>query len=1145
MLKFTKLIFVAVLCLFLAVTLSCDRKKPHNPPEQDVPKMDPYKEPVSGMKDFVSADPNGDSAYSGPLRNGLAVDAAQAPAADPSAASEDADQSKTVEEGDIYRVLGNQIIANLNRYRGLQLIDVSDPSAPAIVGNLRISASPVEMYAKGEYAYLLMNNWQGYSGKRDDIKVERYNGGVILAIDISDPSAPEIVDRLDVPGYIRTSRMVTDGSSAALYIASNQYNEGSQTIVQSFTLDANGGITAKSKIDLGGNVQDIQATPEAMLVARIDWQNRTDTNSLAIIDISNTDGTMVEGADISIAGRIAHKSNMDLYNGVLRVVSGSHWDNNMNHLETFNVADINNPIAVDHDEFGEGEGLEATLFLGNKAFFVTYFRQDPFHAFEIDDEGNAEEKLEYIISGWNDFFRAVSDETRLIGIGKNDENGNNMAVSLYDISDLSNLNPFISRAEVAMDSSWSEANWDDRAFSVLENAVSVYAKDVEETGLVLLPFHGYKRDVGSMSGVQIFTFSDQTLTKRGVMEQNDQVRRSFLAQSDAVANISEAELSLFDHTDPDAPVELSRLGLAPNYSDFMIFGNYGARLKGNAGYGYYDRPDTPNIPVNTLEVIALNQDPEKAAPVATLEIPANASIYQVTNLLVTVEMTWQEEKSETHIQVYDFSDPEDPRKAGSLTTDKLQPSNNRWFVDDMPMIDARMIGPMPPMYYSGGAVFEMDDSLVFTGVRWENELIGEETVCRSYVENQMGTSVGVPVPVGVDMDMDVATDPVMGAPPPSIDSAETSGGAAGEDEEGMPEPVDPDQKPIDVEPVEKPIEDELIEEPIIIRVENNEWYNGGIVCRNLKGEEPVCTGEIRHCVRDEDYCTACEVIDPSTVKMTTRCSTQERYNNWQITTVSVLDLTDPDNPRLADQIEMPKEEQQVGMMADGDTLYYSYKVPYTVEGESKTYSRHYFKAIDISNPARPAVADGVNIPGTLLKVDGDSVYTHDFFWKDNVIESSLNRLVVEDGEAELVGRHAFSGQNVMNMLLDDQGHALVSHREAYVYVEQTCPPTERPYVDPANYLSVLDTTAEDMPAVGKFEVDSWADMRDTKAGRILFSIPGGLLIVNIEDAAKPFAQAFFATQGWPNEFVLHDMNVTFAAGMYGIYRFELDEYNLD
>jgi hypothetical protein len=96
------------------------------------------------------------------------------------------------------------------------------------------------------------------------------------------------------------------------------------------------------------------------------------------------------------------------------------------------------------------------------------------------------------VSGWNDFFRPVSGGTRLIGIGTDDEGeGHRPAVSLYDITDLQNPTPLLARAQAAqLQWSWSEASYDHRAFSVLENAVSVTAADGmprEEEGVRVLP----------------------------------------------------------------------------------------------------------------------------------------------------------------------------------------------------------------------------------------------------------------------------------------------------------------------------------------------------------------------------------------------------------------------------------------------------------------------------------------------------------------------------------------------------------------------------------------------------------------------------------------------------------------------------------
>src|SRR5690606_1180286 len=99
-----------------------------------------------------------------------------------------------------------------------------------------------------------------------------------------------------------------------------------------------------------------------------------------------------------------------------------------------------------------------------------------------------------------------------------DTSGWNLAASLWEIEDLENPQPLIARATVTDSYGWSEAQWDDRAFTVLENAVSVQQGDVTETGLVLLPYSGYDPNTGTYgTGVQLFTFSRDTLTKRGVL----------------------------------------------------------------------------------------------------------------------------------------------------------------------------------------------------------------------------------------------------------------------------------------------------------------------------------------------------------------------------------------------------------------------------------------------------------------------------------------------------------------------------------------------------------------------------------------------------------------------------------------------------
>ena len=996
-------------------------------------------------------------------------------------------EERTVEEGDIYRVLSEGRILNLNAYRGLQIIDVSDPTEPNVMGRVQVSGHPVELYVVGDRAYVMLNNWYGYYGSRDDINVERYYGGLVVVADISDPTRPRITGQAQVPGWIRTSRLTRGNGQEALFVVSNNWEGDSHTVVRSFTVSDAGELTERTTLDLGGYVMDVQATPQALMVARYDWNDEHNRQRVSLVDISDPEGNMVEGAAVQTAGVVFNKTNMDIYNGVLRIASSSSWSgSNTNHLQTWDVSDIHNPTVIDHATYGDGEQLYATLFLDNKAFVVTYRRVDPFHAFEITDEGIVTEKAEYIISGWNNFFRPVFDDTRIIGIGVDDQEGQTMAVSLYDITDLENPEPFITRKNVTQASnSWSEANWDDRAFSVLEDAVSVMTEDgVEETGLVLLPFTGYDSDYRRYNaGVQIFTFSEDTLTARGVMDHGTPVRRSFLANDTTTANLSEAALSLFDHTSPDTPEELGKVELAPNYADFFVINDdYGARLKYVLDYyGWWGGQDT-ELPANVIEIVPLGEDPDAAEPVATIDIPARARVHQVGDLLVAIETTYIEntnpQEYQSVVQVFDLSNPTTPTARGSMTTTEITPGYGYygWGVDDC--WDCGWYG----YWYGGATAHAMSDSLVFVANYYEQESVGQARSCNYW---------------------------------PAEDNTNCEYPEGDEEREGT-----------------------------------CTYYTGGIYCNSLNGGEENCNGEIWLCEQDmQNGQSDCTEVDPETIELRESCHDYEQYRYWNRYAFQPLDLTNPDAPAMAPSVEMPRDEEDVSVLAKDDTLYVSYKEPFEVDGDSRPYVRFFYKTISMENPAQPQVGPAVNVPGQLVAVspvqthnaDDTIILTRDFHWGDAVVESSINRLFVRDNVAYLQGTHRFADQQVYQVMLDGEGHALITHRIAWQAANQD---PNFDWSEERQKLTLLDITTPQVPLLAEVEVDDWASLADAGRGRAVFNVPGGLLVMNVSNPESPFAQAYFPLRGWGNKLKVHDDTIYFPAGRYGLYSFGLNDFNL-
>jgi hypothetical protein len=91
-------------------------------------------------------------------------------------------------------------------------------------------------------------------------------------------------------------------------------------------------------------------------------------------------------------------------------------------------------------------------------------------------------------------------------------------------------------------------------------------------------------------------------------------------------------------------------------------------------------------------------------------------------------------------------------------------------------------------------------------------------------------------------------------------------------------------------------------------------------------------------------------------------------------------------------------------------------------------------------------------------------------------------------------------------------------------------------------LSILDAIALD--TVGEADVDSWATFQDAAHGRALYQVPGGLLVLDVLDPKKPTAQAYFTLSGWPSTILFDGQWVLFAAGPYGVYRFDASGFNL-
>jgi hypothetical protein len=1002
------------------------------------------------------------------------------------------DSNIPVAGAELYRTLGERRLLNLNHSRGLQVIDYSDLNNLEVIGRLPIAGSPVEVYVVDTVAYVLLNNWQGFFGDGSDIRVDQQQGAGVFAVNLSEPTAPREIARTVFPGSIQTSRIVQQGDSAALYVvvewsgpwemADGTLSYDSRTVVTSFDL-SEGTLTERSQIDLGEDVRAIQPTPQALLVARSNPsfdEGESDRRSLvSIVDISSVSGNMIESKQAAVVGSVHSHFNMDLYNGVLRVISsGPRGESSTNHLQTFDATDFQTLAELDNATFGDGGQTSASLFLGNKAFVVTASGADPVHTFEITDAGDATETSEFVISANTSFLRAASGETRMIGISTEGTGRlTTVTVSLYDITRLDNPSPLVARSELPTSPSWEASTWNSFGVSVVEDAVEVAAEDgTIETGLILLPFLGWiPSERTQTGGVQIFTFSESTLTRRGYMEHGSLLRRSLPIDEDFTVNVSGQELSLFDTSDPGNPVEQGRLNVAPDFVDIQFMGDHALRVRDRSARYEWSWPRSEAVGAAVVEVLDADApNLHNAEPIASLEIPSGGKILQSGDLLVSVSQFRERFNDDdptndyqTTVSVIDMTDPAAPVLAGTAESTRLQPyqfwgygnfencwsCGGRWFGD------------------TSRSIFPTDGAITFLQTQQQRASLGMATQCSSEIEP-------------------------------------TQQGCGAEDEVCV-------------------------------------TRSGARACDTYPDGSTVCSGGFRECTRttsaDSDaagepiHVYSCTPFTPEPSEVIENCREREIVRYWQSFSLVPVLLSGPDGPTFGAPVDLGAEFEGASAIHDGNRIFVTYVEPAGVDGDNRPLVRYLLRILDMTDPAAPVLGPPISIPGHVIAVRGNTIYTRDTVWGPIGIETAIVRLTVNDSRAQVQSLYRLHDRQVHRIAFDGAGHLLVAHEPGWGI------PTGGDGVN-LHRLSILDEITLEPQA--EAVIDHWTSLAGGVEGRAFFHVPGGMLVVNTENATTAFTQGWLPNPWWTSSMSVRDGRLILAAGSFGIVDFDLDEFNL-
>jgi hypothetical protein len=397
----------------------------------------------------------------------------------------------------------------------------------------------------------------------------------ILLVEVSG-GTPSVMSSLPIKGSIQESRLV----GTALYVVSQTYRPVPASkdgmwewgsLVSSFDLSNPSSPAVKDTLWNSGYGNVITATDRFLFVANQD-PNNWSRSMVHCIDISSPDGAMKSTATVRTSGRVPDKFKINLNADTLTVIS-ENWNTEgrgvFTLLETFSMADPAAPAKLGQLELAKGEQLHATRFDGQRVYIVTFFRIDPLWVVDLSDPANPHVAGELHVPGWSTYIHPLGD--RLVSIGIADSNSWRVAVSLFDVKDPAKP-ALLDKVPLGENYSWSEATYDEKAFSVLPDA-----------GLILVPYQGSFDAGGYASRVQLIDLSETTLKARGSIEHQFQPRRATV-HGNRILSIAGNELLVVDATDRDKPVVKSEAELAWPVSKVFAQGAHLIEISSSAGW---------------------------------------------------------------------------------------------------------------------------------------------------------------------------------------------------------------------------------------------------------------------------------------------------------------------------------------------------------------------------------------------------------------------------------------------------------------------------------------------------------------------------------------------------------------------------------
>lgn len=650
--------------------------------------IDPVTSDATEQSGYVTFDPNGPAGGHSGAMDASSSDAGMAAGRD-AGSSVDAGSGSEVEraiaEADIVHVAGDRLYA-LSEYRGLLIVDVSDPDQLRLLGRFRTSGRPFEMYLVDGMAYVMFTSFWTYVADADGYSSWQQSSRLAV-LDVTDPASVRQVTSFDLGGEISDSRLV--GSILYTVAYENGYcyhcDDTAQTAITAIAIGdlANIHVVDRLAFPVEGyswGPRSVSVTGERMYVAGEQWRDDGSAHSaIQVVDIADPTGRLVLGASVEVAGQIQSRWQINERNGVLRVISQpSSWSSaQVPVVETFAVASASavTPLGRLDLVLPRPEQLQSVQFDGDRGYAVTFQRTDPLFVIDLSDPAHPQQRGQLEMPGW--LYHMVPQGDRMLAIGFADQS-RQLAVSLFDVSDVA-APALLSRVEFG--GSWAAMPEDQdrihKAFTILP-----------ELGLILMPYSGWSA-TGYQSGIQLIDRVGDTLIERGVAPHRGQARRALIVGGRLLA-LSDERLDSFDIADRDRPQRTSTLQLARTVYRAVKAGAVVAELVGD-WWSHEARldllpafdPDRPQ-PLGSIDLSTLRPDDADPYDYWYYGFPYySARLFAVGD---TVYLLWGDSyyygsTGSSRLAAIDIADPAAPRLVADQQLPLDLPYGYGWYGD--------------------------------------------------------------------------------------------------------------------------------------------------------------------------------------------------------------------------------------------------------------------------------------------------------------------------------------------------------------------------------------------------------------------------------------------------------------------------------